>query len=229
MALISAALLYGFGYRFVARNILVKQTELSQSDQDMIQASLEKGISYLRVYHDEFPFLAKALSVTEYYILSSNPQRALEHPDEKILLLAEILKVARQFDLSTGMSLGHEPASEIMAMNHLRNHPETYNETIVSILAQCIHVVPAGASVDLSTHDKGIVLVENPHDYMRPVILRLSDNQLYDLSLPNDYRKLQIVDLMKTMDNRIEISEETLSQFVADERIIEMTARIRGK
>jgi hypothetical protein len=165
----------------------------------------------------------------EYYILSSNPNRAITHPDAKSLLLAEILKVACQFDLATGMSLGHKPASAIVAMNYLREHPSDYNETLVTLLAQCIHVVPAGASVDLSTRDKAIVLVENPHDYMRPVILRLSDNQIYDLSLPDTYRKIQIIDLMKTMDNRIEINEDTLRQFVADERIIEMTARIRGK
>lgn len=127
------------------------------------------------------------------------------------------------------MSLGHEPESEIMAMQHLKKHPELYNETIVSILAKCIHIVPAGASVDLSTKDKGIVLVENPDNYLQPLILRLTDNQLYDLSLPEVSRKIRIVDLMKTMDNRIEIDENTLKQFVADQRLIEMTKRFRRK
>lgn len=228
-SLIAASLLYGFGYRFVPRNVLDKVTELTKADEDMIQFSLEKGVSYLRTYHEEFPFLPRALSIVEYFILSSNPERALEHPDPDILLLAEILRVAKQFDLLTGMSLGHKPESEIMAMQHLREHPETYNDTIVSLLAQCIHIVPAGASVDLSTKDKGIVLVENPYDYLQPLILRLSDNQLYDLSLPEVSQKIWIVDLMKTMDNRVEIDENTLKLFVADQRIIEMTERIKKK
>ena len=228
-ALVAASLLYGFGYRFVPRNILDKVTELSQVDKDTIQLCLEKGVNYLRNYHEEFPFLPRALSVVEYFVLSSNPDRAIEHPSSDVLLLAEILRVAKQFDLLTGMSLGHEPESEIMAMQHLREHPEIYNETIVSLLAQCIHIVPAGASVDLSTKDKGIVLVENPRDYLQPLILRLSDNQLYDLSLPEVSQKIWIVDLMKTMDNRVEIDENTLKLFVADQRIIEMTERIRGK
>ena len=228
-SLIAASLLYGFGYRFVPRNVLDKVTELTKADEDMIQFSLEKGVSYLRTYHEEFPFLPRALSVVEYFVLSSNPERSLEHPDPDILLLAEILRVAKQFDLLTGMSLGHKPESEIMAMQHLREHPEIYNDTIVSLLAQCIHIVPAGASVDLSTKDKGIVLVENPYDYLQPLILRLSDNQLYDLSLPEVSQKIWIVDLMKTMDNRVEIDENTLKLFVADQRIIEMTERIKKK
>ncbi len=225
-ALIAASLIYGFGYRFVPRNILEKVTELSEVDKDMIQLSLEKGISYLRAFNEEFPFLSKALAVVEYYILSTNPDRRIEHPSEDILLLAEILKVSQQFDLLTGMSLGHEPESEIIAMNYLRENRTVFNETIVAIFAQCIHIVPAGASVDLSTKDKAIVLVENPREYLKPVILRLSDNRLYDLSDPEVSAKIQIVDLMKTMDNRVEIDENTLKLFKADKRIIEMTNRI---
>lgn len=229
LALIASALLYGFGYRFVPRPIVDKDTALNQKDQDTIQLALEKGMNYLRAFHDEFPFLPKALSIAEYHILSTNPDRKIENPAQDILLLAEILKVAQQFDLLTGMSLGHEPESEIFAMNYLREHTDIYSETIVSILAKCIHIVPAGASVDLSTKDKAIVLVENPDDYLKPVILRFRDNQIYDLSDPEISRRFQIVDIMKTMDNRIEIDENTLKQFVADKRIIEMTNRIRGK
>ena len=112
-------------------------------------------------------------------------------------------------------------------MKALQAEPTEYNSTIVSILAQCIHIIPAGASVDLSTKDKGIVLVENPSNYMEPVVLRLSDNKVYDLSDPKVSRILHIVDLMKTMDNRIEIDENTLKQFVADKRIIEITQKFK--
>lgn len=227
-SLIAASLLYGFGYRFVSRNILDKVSELSKADEDMVQLSLEKGVSYLRALNTDFPFFSKALAIVECFIHSTDSQRAVEHPNSDILLLTEILRVAKQFDLLTGMSLGHKPESEIMAMQHLREHPENYNESIVSLLAQCIHIVPAGASVDLSTRDKGIVLVENPHDYLQPLILRLSDNQLYDLSLPEVAKKIRIVDLMKTMDNRVEIDESTLKLFVADQRIIEMTQKIKS-
>ena len=165
----------------------------------------------------------------EYYILSSNPDRKIEHPSEDIILLAEVLKVAIEFDLNTGMMMGHKPQSEIMAMQFLQKNTTAFNETIVSILAQCIHIIPKGASVDLSTKDKAIVLVENPKNYMEPVILRLYDNTIYDLSDPDVKRRFQIVDIMKTMDNRIEIDEDTIKHFKADPRLIEMTERLKKR
>lgn len=228
-SLITAALLYGFGYRFLAKKVIDKAEEFTEYDYKSTQSALEKGLSYLTMSTDPISFLPKAIRVMEYYILSSNPDRKIEHPAEDILLLAEVLKVAIEFDMLTGMMMGHKPQSEIMAMKHLKEHNTEYNETIVDILAQCIHIIPRGASVDLSTKDKAIVLVENPENYMEPVILRLFDNQIYDLSDPNVNQRFQIVDIMKTMDNRVEIDENTIKQFKADKRIIEITNRFRRK
>ena len=178
---------------------------------------------------DPIPYLSKAIHLMEYMIMSSNPLKKPVAPSNDILLLSEVLKVSIEFDLLTGMMMGHKPQSEIMAMKYLQEHHLEFNETIISILAQCIHIVPKGASVDLSTKDKAVVLVKNPEDFMRPVILRLHDNQVYDLSDPAVYAQFQIVDLMKTMDNRIEIDAETIKQFKADPRLVEMTNRIRQK
>jgi len=125
------------------------------------------------------------------------------------------------------MLMGHKPQSEITAMNSLRERTAEFNDTIVHILAQCIHIIPAGASVDLNNGEKAVVLVENHKNYMQPVILRLRDNNIYDLSDPVVNRRIQIVDIMKTMDNRVAIDAETIKQFNADERIIEMTKRYR--
>ena len=85
------------------------------------------------------------------------------------------------------------------------------------------------ASVDLSTGDKGIVLIENTRDFMRPVVLRLSDNQIYDLSDKNVYQEMQVTDIMKTMDNRVAMDEETLKQFVPDEKLRQLTQEFRRK
>ena len=228
-ALITAALLYGFGYRFLSRNVMDKDEDFTEFDYKAKQAALEKGLSYLSMSTDPIPYLPKAIRLMEYLILSGNPAKKPLPPSNDILLLAEVLKVAIAFDFETGMMMGHKPQSEIMAMKYLQAHHLEFNETIISILAQCIHIVPKGASVDLSTRDKAVVLIENPEDFMRPVILRLHDNQVYDLSDPKVYMQFQIVDLMKTMDNRIEIDAETIKQFKADPRLVEMTNRIRQK
>lgn len=226
-SLITAALLYGFGYRFLSKNIMDKDEEFTEYDNKSKQAALEKGINYLNVSTDPISYLPKALRVAEYYILSSNPDRKIEHPTEDVLLLAEILKVAVEFDMMTGMIMGHKPESEIVAMNSLRERKNEFNDTIVNILAQCIHIIPTGASVDLNNREKAVVLVENQKNYMQPVILRLRDNNIYDLSNPVVNRRIQIVDIMKTMDNRVEIDVNTIKQFKADKRIIEMTKKYK--
>ena len=226
-SLITAALLYGFGYRFLSKTVMDKDEEFSEFDNKSKQGALEKGVSYLNVSTDPISYLPKALRVIEHYILSSNPDRKPAVPSDDILLLTEVLKVAVEFDLMTGMIMGHKPESEIIAMNSLRERTNEFNKTIVGILAQCIHIVPTGASVDLNNGEKAVVLVENHKNYMQPVILRLRDNNIYDLSDPIVNRRIQIVDLMKTMDNRIEIDVNTIKLFKADKRIKEITKRYR--
>ena len=226
-SLITASILYGFGYRFLSKNVMDKEDAFTEYDNKSKQAALEKGIAYISMSTDPISFLPKAIRVVEYYILSSNPDRKIEHPTEDVLLLAEILKVAIEFDMLTGMIMGHKPESEIVAMNSIRKRPNEFNDTIVNILAQCIHIIPAGASVDLNNGEKAVVLVENQKNYMEPVILRLRDNNIYDLSNPNASRRFRIVDIMKTMDNRIEIDVNTIKHFKADKRIIEMTKRYK--
>ena len=228
-SLITAAILYGFGYRFLSKNVMDKEDEFTEYDNKSKQAALEKGTSYLSMSTDPISYLPKAIRVVEYYILSNNPERKIDHPTEDILLLAEILKVAIEFDMMTGMIMGHKPESEIVAMNSLRERTSEFNETIVNILAQCIHIIPTGASVDLNNGEKAVVLVENQKNYMQPVILRLRDNNIYDLSDPVVNRRIQIVDIMKTMDNRVEIDVDTIKHFKADKRIQEMAQRYKEK
>ena len=226
-ALITAAILYGFGYRFMSKTVMDKDEDFTEYDKQTKQAALEKGINYLNVCTDATPYLQKAIRVAEHYILSNNPERKNPAASDDILLLTEILKVAVEFDMLTGMIMGHKPESEIFAMNSIQERTSEFNKTIATVLSQCIHIVPTGASVDLNTGDKAVVLVENHKNYMQPVILSLRDNNIYDLSDPVVNRRFQIVDLMKTMDNRVEIDVNTIRLFKADQRIIEITKRYR--
>ena len=61
------------------------------------------------------------------------------------------------------------------------------------------------------------------------MVLKFSNNVIYDLSDPIISKSLRIVDIMKTMDNRIAIDEETLKHFVADRYIQETADRFRKK
>ena len=61
------------------------------------------------------------------------------------------------------------------------------------------------------------------------MILKFSNNLIYDLSDPAIHKGLKVVDIMKTMDNRIAIDEHTLEHFVADSYIKETADRFRKR
>ena len=155
------------------------------------------------------------------------PEKFAAKPDDELSQMVQILRIADRFDQLTAMSVGHDPVSEIMAMRSFEEDPERFPASLTSVLAECIHIVPQAASIDLSSGDKGIVLIENTNDFMRPVILRLSDNQIYDLSQDHVYKHLQITDIMKTMDNRVQMDKETLNHFFPDEKLQRLTVQIR--
>ena len=230
ITLAAAALLYDIGYSHVPKNILDKGSDtLSTSDREVLQHSLERGLEPLGMYRSDFDFFPRALALMQAYVYADYPEKLAIMPDEELQGMVKILRVADQFDQMTAMNIGHEPVSEISAMKILSADSTRYDKQIVATLAECIHIVPQAANINLSTGDKGIVLVENTTNYMRPVILRLGDNKLYDLSSEADFRKIQILDIMKTMDNRISVDEETLKQFVPDEKLKELTAHFRER
>ena len=230
ITLAAAALLYDIGYSHVPKNILDKESDtLSTSDREVLQHSLERGIEPLGMYRSDFDFFPRALALMQAYVYADYPEKLAIMPDEELQGMVKILRVADQFDQMTAMNIGHEPVSEISAMKLLSADATRYDKQIVATLAECIHIVPQAAHIDLSTGDKGTVLVENATNYMRPVILRLGDNKIYDLSSEADFRKIQILDIMKTMDNRISVDEETLKQFVPDEKLKELTAHFRER
>ena len=68
--------------------------------------------------------------------------------------------------------------------------------------------------VELTNREKGLVISENPDNILRPVVLGFSSNKIYDLSNNGVYRRYQIVDIMKTMDNRIKVDQERLNEYL---------------
>lgn len=229
LSLISAAALYDFGYLYVPQKILEKGNGLEPGDKDYIQLSLERGFDMIRPESPALGLSSLALEILQQIIFRQSRTVTLKEASPEVKLLCDILIVADKFDRLTAMNINQPPVSELIAMNYLDKHPETYNPKVVSALANCIHILPTGACLDFSNGQKGLVIQENPVDYLHPIILNFKDNQLYDLSIPEVRRKLRIVDIMKTMDNRIKIDEEALQHFVADENIKATMEHFRKK
>ncbi len=228
LAVVTAALLYDIGYLYVPKPILEKGPELSAADRDLIQQSLERGLTALAPYRNDHEYFPLALALMQNYVYADHPDKFQLSSEKEITGMIQLLRVADQFDQMTAMNIGYEPVSEIAAMRRLKKEPKRFNPSYVSALAECIHIVPHAANVDLSTGGHGIVLVENTEDFMRPIVLRLSDNQIYDLSKDDVYKKIQIVDIMKTMDNRIAVDKETIKQFVPDQKLQKMAEKMRA-
>ncbi len=134
-----------------------------------------------------------------------------EMPSKKMLLGAKVLMVANKYDELTAMSLKGETKSEVAAIQELLDHPELYEPEAVDALIQSVNIVFPGVSVELSTGEKALVLVENKQNILQPIVLCFLDNSILDLSLPiND--DIKIVDVMKTLDNRYIMDIEALKK-----------------
>lgn len=228
-ALVTAALLYDFGYLYVPQAVLDKGDDLTDSDLNFIQMNLERGYETLRPRYEECELPKLSLEIIQQIIFRNSRTLKIKDPAENVQLLHDILKVADRFDRLTAMNINNPPVSEIAAMHFLRKHSRDYNPLVVRALAECIHILPTGACVDLSDGEKALVLVENAADFTHPMVLKFSNNMIYDLSDPVIGKALHIIDIMKTMDNRIAIDEKTLEHFVADKYIKETADRFRQK
>ena len=228
-ALVTAALLYDFGYLYVPQSVLDKGDDLTESDLNFIQMNLERGYETIRPRYEECELPKVSLEIIQQMIFQGSQTLKIKEPADNVKLLYDILKAADRFDRLTAMNINNPPVSEVAAMTFLHKHNSTYNPLVVNALAECIHILPTGSCVDLSDGEKALVLEENAADFTRPMILKFSNNVIYDLSDPIISKSLHIIDIMKTMDNRIAIDEETLKHFVADKYIQETAERFRRR
>lgn len=129
----------------------------------------------------------------------------------KFVTGAKILAVANRYDEMTGMNLNGTARSEVMAIKELQSLPQVYDPKVVAALVHSIKILFPGVSVELNTGEKALVLVENPQNILRPVVLSFRDNTIIDLSLRIN-ADVEIVDIMKTMDNRYIMDIEKLKE-----------------
>lgn len=133
---------------------------------------------------------------------------------DKTVTLAKILIVADEYDRLTAMnSLGETPKSEIEVLRFFMEHPELYDPKVVDALIESINFLAEGCCVELSTGEKALVLAPNPSNILRPMVLVFSTNKVMDLAQTVFYGHIDIIDTMKTLDNRHVMDMDLLNQF----------------
>lgn len=217
---ITAALLYNIGYLFLdQQQILNKHKQFTQYELDMLRMSKKKGLDKLSEERLSDLFPPGALEIIQQMVLTDTEESESKSTNTRLLPGTKILRVADTYDRMTAMNMEESPVSEVSAIRHLKRHAEKYEPAAVNALVQAIKLLPTGCSVDLSNGEKALVVEENPMNFQAPVVLLFSNNKMLDLSDPEIAKDIQILDTMKTMDNRIHIDEETLKQFQSDENL----------
>lgn len=216
-SLVLAALLHDMAMFRVPTTILEKsRREYTQEDIAIINNCLQESYNFLQPDNNPNDFPEQALRIlaqaTHHYYHPNYPQDYTG----KWSPLVRILQVANEYDALTAMNIGQEPASEVAAIQYLRQYPDYYDPTVIRALTEAIQIVPRACCVELSNGEKALVLEENHTNFMKPIILLFSTNEVIDLENQEPGRHLEIVDNMKTMDNRISFDEDTLRQFHTD-------------
>lgn len=138
---------------------------------------------------------------------------SVDVPD-KVSNAVKILMVANAYDEFMAMQLDMDPHTEVEAVRMLQSRPDLYDSEIVLHLLNSIKILYPGVCVELTNLERGLVLNENDNDILRPSVLGFERNQIYYLDKESVYKKVQIKNIMKTMDNRIKVDPERLKEYM---------------
>ena len=204
---VMAALLHDIGSLDVPEAVMKKgSAELTEEDYELMDSAREAGYHMI---HERFHFDSEVTKDFAKLIEAIKEMRTTGFGEQKdVDFQVETLKVAYVFDQMTAMKYGEDPQSVIAAYKYLHHPGHRMNQQVVSALAEAVHIVPAGCSVELSNGSTGIVLTENPDDILRPFVLSFRDNKVYNLADGKVYQEMQIKDVQKTMDNRYVMSDD---------------------
>lgn len=207
--LVMAALLHDIGKLLLPNRVREKYDDYDTNDLIIVKKIQSDGLSLIR------PEIGIDSGVRRIVGQIHRMEYGGSNIDDgKILKSSKILKVANLFDTMTCMKLKGESKSEIAAVKYLLINKDEFDEEIVGALIKSIKILTPGVCVELTNKEKGLVITENTNNILRPVVLGFSTNQIYDLSNNAVYRRYQIVDIMKTMDNRIKVDRERLEEYM---------------
>jgi len=205
-----AALVHDIGKLKLDSELLVSE-ELDDVQKAQIRTAQYGGLPLI-----EDSFLAspnikrsvmQAFKKIDAYDNQSGPDSA------KMVMAAKALVVAEMYDLMTAMNAEGEPQSEVAVLRILSNNQDYFDKAAVDALVKSVNFLAEGCCVELSNGEKALVISSNPDDILRPSVLCFSTNTIVDLTQTMLYSDLEIVDIMKTLDNRHVMGDEARAMF----------------
>lgn len=207
---ILASLTHDIGKLMVPKNIT---KDADEAELERINQNAEvNGFDFLDNVFASTPNIKRICAQTNKVLTDFKHGQITEKV--KVTVGTRVLLVAETYDSMTAMQLSGEPASEVAALRYLSSNPEIFNPKAVEALVNSINILGPGTAVELSSGEKALVLAVNPSDILRPMVLVFSNNSMIDLSNRNLYDDLEVVDIMKTMDNRYSMNTDEVNRLL---------------
>lgn len=210
--LIYAAFYHDIGKLMIPKSLQDKATNLTDEERDQIKKCELEGLNYCN-YDTKLSQGTKSIIMLYFKEKIKTTYSSNSNTTKASTVGYKILKVANDFDKLTAMSYEKGPSSEISAIRSMLSENEKYDEEVVQALLHSINILIEGTCVELTNTEKGIVLVENKEDVLKPIILQFTTNAILNLNEDKTYKEVQVKDIMKTMDNRYIIDRNLASSY----------------
>lgn len=206
---IIAALVHDVGKLNIPAD-LVKKEDLTPEDIAEMKGYELRGADIIDESFTSTPAIKRTMIQAYRHLEAFDTGK--EKDGAKMVRSAKILAVSDMFDQMTAMSVSQEPMSYISAIKFLMSFPDWFDPDIVKGLVNSINLLNEGTSVELSNGEKALVLAANPDNLLKPMVLVFSTNTIIDLARSSIYQGLEVVDTMKTLDERYVMDEETIKK-----------------
>ncbi len=211
---VTAALLYDIGYLYLEdKQTLFTNSNLNSNEKQLLMQMRKKGYEDLNTNPKSKDIFPEGCLELLNQIVSFTSIDEKKASSVKWLPGAQMIRTADTYDRMTAMNVQGAPTSEFLTIQHLLRHEAQYGLTNIRALIESIQILPAGCCVDLRNGEKALVITENESDFAHPVVLLFSNNFVYDLASSRTPAEFQIKDVMKTMDNRIHVDNNSLQRF----------------
>ena len=204
-----SAIVHDIGKLSADNELLVKDDITEDEERELKHAEFE-GISLIESAFASTPNIKRVVMQT-YKRLDAYYKGEEIDRNAKMVTGAKALVVAEEYDRMTAINSAGEPQSEFAQMKIMMENPEYFDPAAVNALLGSINLLAEGVCVELSNGEKALVTAANPDNIFRPVVLCFSTNTIIDLSMTALYNDIEIVDVMRTYDNRYVLKPDEMN------------------
>ncbi len=196
---VMAAVVHDIG-KMTLDNVLIAKSRCTPQELAEIDSQEIAGYSIIDDVFALQPNIKRACNQARAMLLDYWKNNIVQ--TQKTLLSAKVLTVAGIFDKETAVRDQVAPISEVLVIRRMMQRSDVFDPKVVKALIDSLNILVPGVSVELNTGEKALVISKNEDNFLRPTVLSFSDNSIIDLADRNAHGDLEIVDIMKTMDNR---------------------------